>query len=228
MGRGLPAVLLLVLWYGSPGARAEDLDGQWRLVISGHHSFLFGDHILAAGLRIPWETIIEFRIRDGAYVVGNGETHWGPEVVDYSRPANWFRCRLSTGTFLDRGLHLRETPWVRLPRFPVAGEVHGQQVTLVPGFDSAGNYLAVTYHCENREPAANNWFTYAERGRKEGGWRQDAITAEADGVRSVEVKEVRSLPPEGPLTLPLQSGPVITLGDDQAPSSASYRLERLP
>lgn len=221
------AVFLSVAVLLSPVALAGS-DGRWQLTVSGHHTFVFGDRILTAGLRIPWETVIEFQVRDGEYLLGFGESRWLPEVSSVSRPRGWFSCRLSQGTYLDRTLHLQETPWVRYAKFPVAGAVRDHEVELKPDLRPPGNYLALTYHCETDNPLAENWFIFAARAKQEEGRRQDAVTALDGEHRSVEIKEVRTLPPEGALTLPLQDGWFLQVGEAEAPDRVSYRLARLP
>ena len=218
--------LVLLAW--AVAVSAAPTDGRWQLAIRGHHTFVFGDQRLSAGLRISWETIIEFRIQDGDFQLGYGVSRWLPGVSSHSVPPGWFLCRLSDGTFLDRTLQLQHTPWVRYPKFPVAGALRDATVVLRPDLQPPGNYLALTYHCESDRPGAEEWFALAARARQEEGRRQDAVTAQQGSHRSAEIKEVRVLPPEGALTLPLQDGWFLQIGDPDTPDRVDYRLQRLP
>jgi hypothetical protein len=201
-------------------------DGRWRLVISGHNTFVYGDQILAAGLRIPWEVVIDFSIADGQYRLGQGSAQWLPEVSSYSHPPGWFRCELNDGTYLDRSLNLQDTPWVRYQAFPVAGAVEGGEVVLRADLDASGNYLALTYQCDSDNPAAVEWFTFASRGRQEQGRRQDAVQSTEGDHRHVEIREVGALPPRGTLRLPLREGWFLQVGGDDELDAISYRLQR--
>lgn len=167
-------------------------------------------------------------LRDGEFLSGQGEMAWLAPAENYSHPPGWFNCRLTKGTFLDRQLHLRDTPWVRYPRFAVAGRVVDGEVHLRPALERPGNFLAVTYRCESDNPVAENWFLFAGRASQEGGRRQDARTG-SDGDRSwAEVKELRLVPPESTLTLNLRDGLVLVIGDAETLDQTVYRLERLP
>jgi hypothetical protein len=208
------------------GAGADDTDGRWRLTISGHMTFVYGDRILAGGLRIRWETVIDFSVGDGQYRLGQGRSRWMPPAESYSKPPGWFRCELTDGTYLDRSLSLQDTPWVRYQAFPVAGAVDDGQIVLRADLDATGNYLALTYRCESRNPAAEDWFAFASRGRQEQGRRQDAVRQVEGDYRSVQIREVGPLPPAGTLTMPLRAGWFLTIGGDDELDAVTYRLER--
>ena len=221
-------ITALGVMVGLTDAAAASTDGRWQLSISGHYTFVFGDRELTSGLRIPWESEIEFSIRDGHYELGYGRSRWLPPATSVSHPAGWFSCALSAGTFLDRSLRMQETPWVRYPAFPVAGALENGLITLKPDVQPPGNYLALTYHCESDEPIAHEWFMFAARGRQEEGRRQDAVTQQRDTHRSAENKEVRPIPPRGAMELPLRDGWLFKEGDAQALDSVTYQLRRLP
>ena len=211
-----------------PSLVAAQFDGRWQLSITGHYTFVFGDRELTAGLRIPWESKIEFSVQDGHYTVGFGRSRWLPQVTSVSHPAGWFSCKLSSGTFLDRSLRLQETPWIRYPAFPVAGVLENGLLTLKPDMRPPGNYLALTYRCESDEPYAHEWFMFASRGRQEEGRRQDAVTQQRESHRNADIKEVRPIPPRGAMTLPLREDWSFKEGDAAALDSVTYQLQRLP
>ena len=219
-------ILLLTVCLFAGALAAADIDGRWRLTITGHNTYLFGEPQLGAGLRMPWEVVVGFRIRDGAFELGNGRARVAGEAVSLSHPPGWLDCRPVDGTYLDSSLTLHETPRIRFAAFPVAGEVDGQAVTLRPGYRPPGNYLAVTYECETQDPRAGNWFTFAERGKQVLGKRQDAERRVDGDHRHARVREVVVLPPEESLTLPLIDGWQFTLGSADDDRWVSYRLRR--
>lgn len=217
------AGLLLVL----PMRGALANDGLWELRIEGHQDFVFGEAGFGGGIRIPWEVVIGFEIGAGLYQLGSGTARWLEPAAPLSRPAGWFDCRQVDGSYLDSNLSLHETPRVRFPAFPVAGEVRGGRITLAPAYRPPGNYLAVTYRCETENPIASNWFAFAERGKQVMGKRQDAETGEDGERRSVRVREVASLPPESELDLPLSDGWQFSQGGADSDRAARYTLRRV-
>jgi hypothetical protein len=220
------ATALAFLAVSAPHAAVAVGDGAWRLTIEGHQTFLFGEPRLGGGIRIPWEVVIEFEVRQGEYGLGSGSARWLGNEETLSRPPGWFACNQVDGTYLDSNLALHETPRVRFAAFPVAGELRDGRILLQPGYESPGNYLAVTYECVTENPIADNWFAVAERGKQVLGKRQDAETR-VDGMRRVaRVREVASLPPEGRLDLPLQDGWTFTRGTSDGASTVSYELHR--
>jgi hypothetical protein len=225
VGRAGAGLLLYCCTLGAVLA-ADAADGRWRLIISGHQTFVYGDQILAGGLRVPWETVIDFKVAGGRYQLGQGRARWLGEVQPYSQPPGWFHCELTEGTYLDRSLHLQETPWVRYQAFPVAGAIDNGNVVLRADLEPPGNYLALTYRCESDNPAAVEWFPFASRGRQEQGRRQDAVRQTDGDHRSVAIREVGPLPPAGTLTLPLREGWFLRVGADDELDSVTYRLER--
>ena len=198
----------------------------WRLTLSGHQSFVFGDDRLAAGLRVPWEVVIDFRVEAGEFLLGHGRARWIDRLDTISNPAGWFDCHKVPGTYLDSNLVMHETPRVRLAAFPVAGAVDGDRVQLKPGFSAPGNYIALTYECETGNPTASNWFPFAERGKQILGKRQDIEVRQEGDQQWVRVREVMSLPPEEMLELPLQDGWSFVRGAPDAPRYVSYQLRR--
>ena len=53
---GTRVLLLIGCLLADPLAAAE-IDGRWRLTISGHTTYRYGEPQLGAGLRMPWEEI---------------------------------------------------------------------------------------------------------------------------------------------------------------------------
>lgn len=202
-------------------------DGDWQLRINGHHDFVFGDFRLAGWLRLPWQVDIRFTVAEGEWLNGTGKSRWSGQAQAYSQPNGWIDCKLLRGTFLDGGMNLRETPHMRYPGFPVGGQVNETMVTLQPGYQEPWNYLAVTYTCKTDNALADNWFMFADRAKQELGKRQDAETNTDGNQRKVSVREVVVIPPEGPLTIPLQHGWSFTQGGSANHQSRRFRLTKL-
>lgn len=202
-------------------------EGHWELTISGHSSYVFGDPDVGGGIRVPWEVAIRFTIADGAFQVGSGSARWIDRVDALSQPPGWFSCRPVNGSYLDRSLHLHETPRLRFAGFPVSGELVDGRVILQPGYDPPGNYLAVTYECEADVSVAETWFGLAERGKQILGKRQDAEKRVEGDRHHVRVREVASVPPESRLDLPLRDGWTFAQGARDDPEAQAYRLRRL-
>ncbi|MCB1773824.1 MAG: hypothetical protein KDI88_09425 [Gammaproteobacteria bacterium] len=198
----------------------------WRLTLTGHQSFVFGDDRLAGGLRVPWEVVIDFRVDGSEFLLGHGRARWIDRLEAFSVPAGWFDCHRVPGTYLDSNLVLHETPRVRLAAFPVAGAVDDGRVRLLPDFSTPGNYIALTYECETGNPTATNWLPFAERGKQILGKRQDIEVRQDGDHQWVRVREVMSLPPEEMLELPLEDGWTFVRGAKDAPRHVVYRLTR--
>lgn len=214
-------VLVLVL-----EAVAADTDGRWRLTITGHNTYCYGEPQVGGGLRLPWETVIGFRIDAGAFELGNGRARISGPTANVSHPPGWVQCEQVQGSYLDSSLMLHETPCIRFAAFPVAGEVVDGRVVLRPGYRPPGNYLAPTYECMLRDSRAGHWFALAERSKQVLGKRQDA-EKQIDGERlTARVREVVVLPPEASLTLPLKAGWQFTDGLPDDDRHVVYRLAR--
>lgn len=210
----------------APVLAADSPDGRWLLSIVGHSSYQFGEAPLGGGLRMAWRVDIRFAVRDGEYAVGNGSAQLVGEPIMLSAPPGLFDCTQVAGTYLDSNLVLHETPRIRFARYPVAGALQAGRVTLQPGYDPPGNYLAVTYECRTDSPLAAEWFALAERGKQVLGRRQDAERRVDGGLRSVRVREVIALPPEAAIELPLVDGWGFSIGAADDPARAEYRLSR--
>lgn len=233
--RRRPAVGAIALWRTlavliasavTPQAIAAEVDGRWRLTISGHNTYYFGEPQLGGGLRIPWEVDIGFRVSAGGYEIGNGRARIIGEPVAISHPPGWVQCEKVHGSYLDSSLTLHETPRIRFAAFPVAGDVSDGYVELRPAYRPPGNYLAVTYECTLRDSRASHWFALAERGKQVLGKRQDAEKRVDGELLSARVREVVVLPPEASLTLPLIDGWRFTRGSSDDERHAVYRLAR--
>lgn len=211
--------LVLILLPTSP-VTAE----TWSLTIDGHHRFVFGERPLHGYVQIPWQVHIEFDIDQGRFSAGLGNARWLEPVASGGRPDGWVECHLEPGSYLDSSLQMRQMPRVRLARFPVAGALEGGVLTLVPGYEPPGNYLAIQYACVSEREAAGEWFTFAQRARNEEGKRQDADTREQGKRRSAVIREVKTLPPAGQLKLPLRDGWLFEQGQPDAVYFARYRL----
>ena len=205
---------------------AQQADGDWRLQIEGHHRFVFGDQVLHGYVQIPWEVVLDFSISNGEFRSGVGSARWLDKTVTGSLPPQWIECRLQPGSYLDRNLKMREMPRVRFAKFPLAGALEKGQLQIQPGYQPPGNYLAISYGCDTRNPTASEWFIFATRARDEEGKRQDAETRVAGEHRSVAVREVKSLPPQNGLSLPLQAGWFFQQGSEESEYFAQYRLQR--
>ncbi|MGB5611083.1 MAG: hypothetical protein WBM67_00380 [Sedimenticolaceae bacterium] len=95
------ATALAFLAVSAPHAAVAVGDGAWRLTIEGHQTFLFGEPRLSGGIRIPWEVVIEFEVRQGEYGLGSGSARWLGNEETLSRPPGWFACSQVDGTYLD-------------------------------------------------------------------------------------------------------------------------------
>jgi hypothetical protein len=220
------ALALPCALHAVPKIHAAEGDGAWRLEITGHHIFLFGEPKLGGGIRIPWEVVIEFEASQGYFGVGSGRARLLDSADTVSYPAGWFDCRQVEGSYLDSNLVMHQTPRVRFAAFPVAGEVRDGRVTLQPGYEPPGNYLAVTYRCVTENPIAENWFALAERDKQVLGKRQDTESTR-DGVwQSARVREVAALPPEGLLDLPLTDGWLFVEGAPDSDRFVRFSLSR--
>ncbi len=223
--RRLAGVLLMLSVPCVALASGPGVDGRWLLTIRGDQSFVFGEPGFGGGVRIPWEILIDFEVRQGEYRIGSGNARWLNQITSLSRPQAWFDCRKVNGTYLDSNLTLHETPRVRFAAFPVAGVVHEGRIELRPGYVPPGNYLAVTYRCATDNPLAENWFSIAERGKQVFGKRQDAEPRRDGVAQTVRVREVAALPPEAGLELPLSDGWVFAQSDGSR--RARFELRKL-
>lgn len=219
-------IIVLIALLASPLGAAVSVDGRWELRIEGHQAFVFGERGFGGGIRIPWEIVIQFNVEDGEFGVGSGSARLIDRATALSAPPGWFDCRRVDGTYLDSNLKMHATPRVRFAAFPVAGAVVDGRVQLQPGYRPPGNYLAVTYRCETKNPIAGEWFGVAERAKQVHGKRQDVETRRDGAYQTARVREVAPLPPERLIDLPLVDGWYFAEGTDVSERYVRYRLQR--
>ena len=207
----------------APAAWAAE---SWELKIHGHHRYVFGDVILQGYVQLPWEVSVTFTVDQGQFVAGSGLAQWKGSASMGSHPPQWFNCELLEGSYLDPNLKLLEMPRVRFSRFPIAGTIEQDQLTIRPGYEVPGNYLAIRYGCETRDPGAVEWFLFASRSKNEEGKRQDAELNEQGDYRSAVIREVKVLPPNDVVSMPLQDGWSFQQGHQEADYFATYQLTR--
>ncbi len=207
----------------APAAWAAE---SWELKIHGHHRYVFGDVILQGYVQLPWEVSVTFTVDQGQFVAGSGLAQWKGSASMGSHPPQWFNCELLEGSYLDPNLKLLEMPRVRFSRFPIAGVIEQGQLTIRPGYEVPGNYLAIRYGCETRDPGAVEWFLFASRSKNEEGKRQDAEINEQGDYRSAVIREVKVLPPNDVVSMPLQDGWSFQQGHQEADYFATYQLTR--
>jgi len=207
----------------APSVWAAD---SWELKIHGHHRYVFGDVILQGFVELPWEVSVNFTVDQGRFVAGSGLAQWKGGAKKGSHPPQWFSCELLEGSYLDPNLKLLEMPRVRFSRFPIAGDLDQGLLTIRPGYEVPGNYLAIRYGCETRDPGAVEWFLFASRSKNEEGKRQDAEINEQGDYRSAVIREVKVLPPNDVISLPLQDGWSFQQGHQDADYFAVYELKR--
>jgi len=214
---------LILLSIIAPSVWAAD---SWELKIHGHHRYVFGDVILQGFVELPWEVSVNFTVDQGRFVAGSGLAQWKGGAKKGSHPPQWFSCELLEGSYLDPNLKLLEMPRVRFSRFPIAGDLDQGLLTIRPGYEVPGNYLAIRYGCETRDPGAVEWFLFASRSKNEEGKRQDAEISEKGNYRSAVIREVKVLPPNDVISLPLQDGWSFQQGHQDADYFAVYELKR--
>jgi len=214
---------LILLSIIAPSVWAAD---SWELKIHGHHRYVFGDVILQGFVELPWEVSVNFTVDQGRFVAGSGLAQWKGGAKKGSHPPQWFSCELLEGSYLDPNLKLLEMPRVRFSRFPIAGDLDQGLLTIRPGYEVPGNYLAIRYGCETRDPGAVEWFLFASRSKNEEGKRQDAEINEQGDYRSAVIREVKVLPPNDVISLPLQDGWSFQQGHQDADYFAIYELKR--
>ncbi|MGA0936762.1 MAG: hypothetical protein ACO3SM_02080 [Sedimenticolaceae bacterium] len=215
--------LMFLLMLCAPAAWAAE---SWELKIHGHHRYVFGDVILQGYVQLPWEVSVTFTVDQGQFVAGSGLAQWKGSASKGSHPPQWFNCELLKGSYLDPNLKLLEMPRVRFSRFPIAGVIEQGQLTIRPGYEVPGNYLAIRYGCETRDPGAVEWFLFASRSKNEEGKRQDAEINEQGDYRSAVIREVKVLPPNDVVSMPLQDGWSFQQGHQEADYFATYQLTR--
>lgn len=206
---------------------AEDLNGEWRLSISGANLFFFGTRMLTAGLTQDWEVIIEFQVKNNQFDLGTGNARLIGKPEPFSRPEGMFECRSTDGVYLDRGLHEVSTPHMRYAGFPVAGQIRNGQVLLKPDVEYIGNFIAMMYECSTRDELGDVWHDRGRLSSVERSKRLDAKLTVENERYQVKVKELQFVEPRGEFEIPLQDGLEIRLTDQASFGDKTFKLVRI-
>ena len=218
----LHAILLLPLT-----VFAEDLNGEWRLSITGTNLFFYGTRMLTAGLIQDWEVVIDFQVKNNQFDLGTGSARLIGEPQPFSRPEGMFECRSTDGVYLDRGLHEVGTPHIRYAGFPVAGQVSNGQVLLKPDVQYIGNFIAMMYECSTGDDLGDVWHDRGRLSALERSKRLDAKRSVENEVYKVNVKELQFVEPRGEFEIPLQDGLEIRQTDQASFADKTLRLARI-
>ncbi len=170
---------------------------------------------------------MEIHIRNGQFDVGSGKGKLVGKPEPYSRPEKMFSCKIIKGSYLDRGLNTVQTPHMRYEGFPVAGKIVNDNITLEPGVEYIGNFIAMMYECSTTDRLSDVWLERGKLSALERAKRLGA-TVTADGDRAtVKVKEIQSMEPRGTIELPLTDGYRFRLYDQAAMSEVEYSVSKL-
>jgi hypothetical protein len=215
--------LATALLFSAP-ANADDINGEWRLSITGNSLFFFGTRMLTAGVKQDWEVVIDFQVTNNQFDIGTGNARLIGPPVPYSNPEGMFECVTTEGVYLDRGLHEVSTPHLRYAGFPVAGLVTNGQLQLKPDVEYIGNFLAMMYECSTTNVLGEVWHDRGRLSSLERSKRQDAKLSVEQDRYSVSVKELQFVEPRGEFELPLQDGLEIRQSDQASYAVKTYRL----
>lgn len=202
-------------------------DGRWQLTISGQDQLEYGTQMLAGGLNIGWESILEFSIKGGQFTEGTATARLLPNMSAFSRPPEMFECAQVSGTFASRSGVSFSTPHLRYQAFPLSGKVVGEYLQLNPYLEYPGNYYAILYQCSTKHELGDFWLERAPRVSGELGRRQNADTKMQDGVFSVNIKELKSIPPGSRLEIPLIDGFKMSMEQDTGGRQVAYQIQRI-
>lgn len=206
---------------------ADDVNGDWRLTVSGHSLFFYGTRMLTAGLHQDWEVTIDFKVSNNQFDLGTGKARLVGKPVPYSHPEGMFVCRSTDGVYLDRGLHEVSTPHIRYAGFPVAGQVRNGQLLLKPDVEYIGNFIAMMYECSTSNELGDVWHNRGRLSSRERAKRQDARQSVEDGIFKVSVKELQFVDPRGEFEIPLQDNLEIRHTDQASFSESTMKLVKL-
>jgi len=181
---------------------------------------------LTAGLKQRWEIDMEIHIRGGQFDVGSGKGKLLGPPEPYSRPEQMFSCKMLKGSYLDRGLNIMETPHMRYEGFPVAGKVINNHITLEPGIEYIGNFIAMIYECSTTHQLADVWLERGKLSALERAKRLGATVAVESNRTTIKVKEIQSMEPRGTIELPLIDGHRFRLNDQAAMSEVEYHISK--
>ena len=204
-----------------------DQNGRWLLTISGVDRLEFGTEQLAGGLTVPWETRLEFTIKNGAFNQGTGNARLLSDIATFSRPKDMFDCQQVTGVFASNSGQSFSTPHLRYQAFPMLGKVIGDKIQLMPYLEYPGNYYAVLYQCSTRDSLGSFWLERSPRIARELSKRQNAEVKQVGSEFSAHIKEVKSIPPGPDLVLPLVDGLELSLTQEYGLRTIEYSLQRI-
>ncbi len=199
-------------------------DGEWHLLITGKNLFFYGTRMLTAGVHQKWEIDIEFHIKNGQFDVGTGTGRLIGKPVPYSKPEGMFECKITEGTYLDRGLNIVSTPHMRYEGFPVAGKVENGNIILEPGVEYIGNFIAMMYECSTSDTLADVWLERGRLSAMERAKRLGSVPSVSNGKTSVKVKEVQIMEPRGIIELPLQANIQFKKHDQASMSEIQFSI----
>ncbi len=200
---------------------------HWKLTITGKDKLEFGTEMLAGGLNIGWQTVLEFSIQDGQFKLGTGSAELLGEISPFSRPLAIFECQLTNGIFSNRNGKSFSTPHLRYKAFPVGGKIIGDTILLKPFLDYPGNYYAVLYQCETASELGSIWLERSPRVARELSKQQNAVTQVENGSYQVSIKEVKSILPGSEIELPLIDGLQFGFTEPNGIRKLHYVLSRI-
>ncbi len=160
------------------------MDGRWQLEITGHDQLEFGTEHLAGGVRVDWQSVLDFFIEDGVFKQGTGTASLLPQINTVSRPEGMFECQQESGIFANNDGQSFSTPHLRYRAFPMLGEVKQANVRLYPHLDYPGNYYALLYRCKTGNALGSFWLENSPRIARELSKRQNAIVKVSDSTYS--------------------------------------------
>ena len=203
-----------------------DIDGSWKLTISGQDQLEFGTEHMAGGLTLKWMSVLEFSIKDGLFDHGTGTARLLPEIITTSRPPDMFDCDQVTGTFASNSGQSFSTPHLRYQSFPMLGKVIDDSIRLNPHLDYPGNYYAVLYECKTDNALGSFWLEQSPRIARELSKRQNALLKTNDLTYSANIKEVKTIAPGPEIKLPLIDGLNFSLSQEYGLRKLEYRLQK--
>lgn len=204
-----------------------DIDGDWKLTISGQDQLEFGTEHMAGGLNIRWLSVLQFTIEDGLFLQGTGTARLLPEIVTTSRPVDMFDCNQVSGTFASNSGQSFSTPHLRYRSFPMLGKVIDQSIRLNPHLDYPGNYYAVLYECKTDNSLGSFWLEQSPRIARELSKRQNALIKVNDLMYSAHIKEVKNIAPGPEMLLPLIDGLSFSVTQEYGFRKLEYQLQRI-
>jgi hypothetical protein len=204
-----------------------DINGRWKLTISGEDYLEFGTENLAGGLVINWLSNLEFTIRHGLFVQGTGTARLLPGIVGTSRPEDMFDCAQVSGTFANNSGQSFSTPHLRYRSFPMLGKVVDDSIRLNPHLEYPGNYYAVLYECKTRNSLGSFWLEQSPRIARELSKRQNALVDVTEAVYSANIKEVKTIAPGPEMEMPLVDGLSFSVTQEYGLRKLEYRLKKI-